>query len=831
MVLPLVTPYLRWLQKDNPTGEVEAYPEIAADGQASLQGVYIVGDLTGVPLLKMASESGARVVATLLADPEFKARRASAGPRRSSAGPLQGSAKADHDVIIVGGGPAGIACALECERQGIDYLLLESSQVFHTLENFPKAKPILAKPDGYAVKSPLRIDNGTKESLLEDLRRQLEGKSLRVRTGTRVHRIRRRRLASADGEVLEVETRHNVAAKATLTALRVVLAIGKTGDMRRLGAPGEDLPHVFNRLFDPAEFRDLDILVVGGGDSAVEASIALAEAGNRVTLSYRKDCLTRPKAENRERFEALEKSGRILPVYGSQVKAIRPGETELGYGAAAGGPRSVKSDLVFVLIGRELPLAFFRRSGIRMAGEKDRSWYVFLTAMISFFSMLYFGKAGLARDLFQGADGIGSAAAAYLAGPFQGDIWTRLPWAAKGYAWYGSLNFILGWLGSLVFLASGAWSLAYLVRRRARYFGDRWNAFKHGYFIAAAAGFTWVYFHYMLGRNAGWVEGPTYWYSLAYSLTLVVFGIRRIKVRKTRYIRWQVLTLIGFQVFFLFLLPFHLFDPVLKAHFSPDSYLMREMFPAGKWSSFGFVLFWPLDMNDFGSSAFWTWFPFVQTFGILFLIVRLWGKGAYCAWICSCGGMAETLGDEYRTAAPHGGKAKRLDHIGQAVLAWAVLATALGYAVKAGWLGASPLFIDTFRGAYKLAIDVFFAGVLGLGVYFFYSGRIWCRYGCPLAALMHVYSRFSVYRIFAEKKKCISCNICTKVCHMGIDVMDYAVKGVPMNDVQCVRCSACVQSCPTEVLAFGRIAKADTANRSRQEKPDYGKEDWRAGIR
>jgi NosR/NirI family nitrous oxide reductase transcriptional regulator len=115
---------------------------------------------------------------------------------------------------------------------------------------------------------------------------------------------------------------------------------------------------------------------------------------------------------------------------------------------------------------------------------------------------------------------------------------------------------------------------------------------------------------------------------------------------------------------------------------------------------------------------------------------------------------------------------------------------------------------------YYIGIDVIFAGVLGVGVYFFLSGRVWCRFGCPLAALMHIYTRFSSYRIFSEKKKCISCNICTKVCHMGIDVMNYANKGIPMNDVECVRCSACVVSCPTQVLSFGSLPKGDTNNKS-----------------
>jgi polyferredoxin len=490
----------------------------------------------------------------------------------------------------------------------------------------------------------------------------------------------------------------------------------------------------------------------------------------------------------------------------------------------------VKADQVFVLIGRELPTAFFKRSGLRIAGQRDMAWSVFLVAMISFFSMLYFGKAGLARDLFHGAGSFPAAALAYLTGPFTHAFASRLNWSLNHYAWYASLNFYLGWLGSLVFLVSGTASLAIMIRRRGKYFGTAWAKVKYGYFIAAALFFTWVYFHYLLGRNAGWVEEPTYYYSLLYSLTILLFGVRRMLVKKTRYIKYQVLTLIFVQVFFLFLLPFHLFDPLIKAHFSPDGYVMREIFPSGKWSCFGLVLFWPLDMNDFGTSAFWTWFPFVQTFGILALIVWQWGKGAYCGWICSCGGMAETLGDEYRTNAPHGKTPKRLDNIGQFVLAAAVVVTAFGYFTN--HMGGHPLWADTFRGAYKLSIDVFFAGVLGLGVYFFLSGRIWCRYGCPLAALMHVYSRFSRYRIFAEKKKCISCNICTKVCHMGIDVMNYANKGVPMNDVECVRCSACVQSCPTEVLAFGKIkAAGDPENRTRQQAPAFPKDDWKAGIR
>jgi len=106
---------------------------------------------------------------------------------------------------------------------------------------------------------------------------------------------------------------------------------------------------------------------------------------------------------------------------------------------------------------------------------------------------------------------------------------------------------------------------------------------------------------------------------------------------------------------------------------------------------------------------------------------------------------------------------------------------------------------------YAWFVDLLFAGVIGVAFYFHFSGRVWCRFACPLAALMHIYTRFSRFAIVAEKKKCISCNVCTTVCHQGIDVMSFANKGHAMQDPQCVRCSACVQSCPTGVLSFGQV--------------------------
>jgi Fe-S-cluster-containing hydrogenase component 2 len=175
------------------------------------------------------------------------------------------------------------------------------------------------------------------------------------------------------------------------------------------------------------------------------------------------------------------------------------------------------------------------------------------------------------------------------------------------------------------------------------------------------------------------------------------------------------------------------------------------------------------------------------------------------------------MGDAHRQKMPHGPIWNRVNMVGQAFLLFAVVLMLLrivGWAMPDGNAVAGT-FDLLFKGKsgdsrfpilnYAYMVDMIWAVVLGTGLYFWFSGRVWCRFACPLAALMHVYARFSRFRIIPEKKKCISCNVCTSVCHQGIDVMNFANKGEPMQDPQCVRCSACVQSCPTGVLSFGQV--------------------------
>jgi ferredoxin len=548
-------------------------------------------------------------------------------------------------------------------------------------------------------------------------------------------------------------------------ARRVIIAIGRSGDFRHLGVPGEDSDKVFNRLHDPADFAGKDVLVVGGGDSALETAIALGGAGAHVTLSYRKAEFSRPKSENVDKLKTL--GGSVAVALGSEVVRIEPGHVAL---KGKDGERKLENDAVFTMIGRDAPLGFFRRSGLAIRNEWTWRRALGCLAFVMFCFFLYHWKGGHPREF-----SLGGKSLQQIAGERQ---------------WF-PLN-----LPGLLERSGGKWA--------------EWSRHEGNLL-------------YTLKQDMG---NPGWYYNLAYSGIVLGFGVRRIRRRKTPYVTWQTTALIAIQLVPLFLLPEILlpwmgrngwFEP---GH--PLRWLADQLFEPydgmrgherAYWRSYGFILAWPLFLHNVFTghpNPAWLAISFVQTFVLIPLIVWRWGKGAYCGWICSCGALAETLGDEQRRKMPHGPGWNRLNMLGQAILA--IVFVLLGLRI-AGWaLGdqSAPTrwFNQGFAAIpylnYQWSVDLFLAGVLGLGLYFWFSGRVWCRFACPLAALMHIYARFSRFRIFPDKQKCISCNVCTSVCHQGIDVMSFANKGAPMADPQCVRCSACVQECPTGVLSFGR---------------------------
>jgi ferredoxin len=485
-----------------------------------------------------------------------------------------------------------------------------------------------------------------------------------------------------------------------------------------------------------------------------------------VTVSHRGTAFERPKPENVEALERLVRGRVPSPGHGAAgaipgSAAVRLGtrvteirEREVVLAGKDGTPARIPNDVVFPMIGREAPLGFLRRSGIAIAGEMTAKRWAAMALFLAFCTWLYNWKSG------------GAMAALF-----------------ERHHWF-------------------PYNLADLLRAA-------------GGGIAAVAADP----HTLLGTLAISAAGPAFWYTLAYSLVVVIFGARRMRRRRTPYVTAQTLTLTAVQVLPLFLLP-EVILPQLGYHGLLPRGLADALFPEvayghGReyWRAYGLILAWPLNIyNVFTQEplGWWLGISVLQTLVLIPLGIRFYGKGFYCGWICSCGALAETLGDAHRQKMPHGPKWNRLNLAGQGVLAVAVALLAvrlLGWALPDG-NPADRLFDPALKTPYKWIVDVGLAGVVGYGVYFWYSGRVWCRFLCPLAALMHVYARFSRFAIVSEKKKCISCNVCTSVCHMGIDVMSFANRGLPMQDPECVRCSACVQGCPTGVLAFGQVDRA-----------------------
>lgn len=724
--------YARWLHLQWPAGLVEKHVAIDAKGQTSIPGIYVAGDLTGIPLLKNALQTGCDVVDTIH---DLKKNKL---PRQEMV-----------DVAIVGAGVSGLAAACRAQEKGLSYQLFERRKVLATLEDFPKEKPIYTYPLDFKPAGCIQVAATTKESLVAELHRQRWEKNIQVIPG-HVAKIKQR----PNGFHLLDETGQKLSMAST-----VVIATGKTGQVRRLKVPGEHQPHVYHRLYDPEVFTKTSLVIVGGGDSAVEAAVACAQKGAQVTLVHRGEDLIRPKPVNQERFQAAVSEKKITFLSQSQVKRI---ETDNVVLLTPTGEKEIKAEAIMVLIGREPPQDFFERSGLSVSGKWRTENWISCAAFLCFCTFLYLWKAGGALTQHFAQAGLFP-----FNMHFQEGLWTD---NAVGQ----SLNISL--------------------------------------------------------------KQPGFYYALAYSLLVVYFGYKRIERRKTPYVKWQTLCLMLVQVVPLFLLPYFVL-PVLGHSGVFDSGWMRvfadHFFPLvnydhGReyWRAFGFILAWPLFIwNVMTHEPMWAWLgvSLFQTFVLIPYLVWRYGKGAYCGWICSCGALAETLGDTHREKMPHGPGWNKLNLAGQIILAlcffllltrmlaWGFPDTALGQMANVVSLGMlSEWSIGGFPLNYKYLVDLLLAGIVGMGLYFWLSGRVWCRFFCPLAALMNIYGRFSRFRIFAEKSKCISCNQCTAVCHQGIDVMSFAARGAPMQDPQCVRCSACVQTCPTGVLAFGALDGANT---------------------
>jgi thioredoxin reductase/ferredoxin len=308
-------------------------PHVAPDFETNVPGIYIAGELGGMGLIGNAIEQGQQAMDSIAR----KIKGTKGGP--------------ELDVLIVGAGPAGISATLNAKKQGLNYLTIDQETMGGTVAHFPRGKIVMTRPVNLPIFGKVKLRETTKEALLELWEKVIQETGIKISTTERLEAV------TPIDNGFEVTT-----SKGKYQSKTILLSIGRRGTPRKLGVPGEDQNKVVYRLIDPAQYTGQHVLVVGGGDSALEAACSIAdEADTTVTISYRSEAFSRAKEKNRQRVDNLKQAGRLNVMLSSQVKNITADEVEID---AEGQTHTIKNDGIIVCAGGILPTPFLKEIGV-----------------------------------------------------------------------------------------------------------------------------------------------------------------------------------------------------------------------------------------------------------------------------------------------------------------------------------------------------------------------------------------------------------------------------------------------------------------------------------
>jgi len=306
-------------------------PHVNPEFETNIPGLFIAGELGGMGLIKNAVEQGRQAMENCVKK-------------------MAKSPQAKYDVIIVGAGPSGISATLTAASHNLRFLTLEQDSLGGTVFNFPRAKIIMTSPMNLPLHGKLKLSETSKSELLDLWTDVLSKNKISVNQQEKVESIDKTK------GYFEVVTN-----KEKYTSNAVILCIGRRGSPRKLGVPGEEKEKVAYRLLEPELIHNQNVLVVGGGDSAIESALLLADENNNVSISYRSDSFARLKPKNLEKITIAISSKKIKAFYNSNVKEIKDESVILNINDAE---KEIKNDLVFIFAGGELPTKFLEKIGI-----------------------------------------------------------------------------------------------------------------------------------------------------------------------------------------------------------------------------------------------------------------------------------------------------------------------------------------------------------------------------------------------------------------------------------------------------------------------------------